>query len=322
VWLALPVSAIATVVSWLHSRGLPTFEVTVSGPTAATVLTALAMAPGLMALGVGARRLWGWFKAHRLPNSWALPPGIAAAGLLTGTASLWLPVLPGNGRDALEAALASPTTEAALVALGGVMVLKPVLTGLTLGAGATGGLLAPSFALGGSAGAAAAGLAGGAGGGGGGGGRRLGDDPQRQGGGGCDALAEQERHGQDGGGAQPPDRRRRGPRGLLGAVEAEDGAEAGAAAQDEAGQVGEGRPVVPRFRGRQATQPDEETDSGDEHIDVEGPAPAEPIRQGSSDEEAGGGPDTGRRAEECEDPPASGTVGEGGVEKRQRRRAE
>ena len=160
VWLALPVSAIATVVSWLHSRGLPTFDVTVSGPTAATMLTALAMVPGLMALGAGARGLWSWFKAHRLPNSWALPPGIAAAGLLTGTASLWLPVLPGNGRDALEAALASPTTGAALVALGGVMVLKPVLTGLTLGAGATGGLLAPSFALGGSAGAAAAGLAG------------------------------------------------------------------------------------------------------------------------------------------------------------------
>ena len=82
-----------------------------------------------------------------------------AAGALTGAASLWLPVLPGNGRDALEAALASPATGASLVALAGVMVLKPLLTGLTLGAGATGGLLAPSFALGGSAGAAVAGLA-------------------------------------------------------------------------------------------------------------------------------------------------------------------
>ena len=46
-----------------------------------------------------------------------------------------------------------------MVALAGVMVLKPLLTGATLGAGATGGLLAPSFALGGSAGAAVAGLA-------------------------------------------------------------------------------------------------------------------------------------------------------------------
>ena len=45
------------------------------------------------------------------------------------------------------------------MALSGVVLLKPLLTGATLGAGATGGLLAPSFALGGSAGAAIAGLA-------------------------------------------------------------------------------------------------------------------------------------------------------------------
>lgn len=156
VLLALPVSVIATVVSWLHSHGRPTFEVAIGGPTTATILTALAAAPALMALGAGARRLWDWFKVHRVPNTWALPAGIATAGTLTGTASLWLPVLPGNGRDALEAALLSPTTSTALLALCGVMVLKPLLTAATLGAGATGGLLAPSFALGGSAGAAVA----------------------------------------------------------------------------------------------------------------------------------------------------------------------
>ena len=157
--LALPVSLIATAVSWLHSHGRPTFDIAVGGPTTATILTALAAAPALMALGAGARRLWDWFKVHRVPNTWALPAGIATAGTLTGTASLWLPVLPGNGRDALEAALLSPATPTALVALSGVVLLKPLLTGATLGAGATGGLLAPSFALGGSAGAAIAGLA-------------------------------------------------------------------------------------------------------------------------------------------------------------------
>ena len=157
--LALPVSLIATAVSWLHSHGRPTFDIAVGGPTTATILTALAAAPALMVLGAGARRLWDWFKAHRVSNTWALPAGIGAAGLLTGAASLWLPVLPGNGRDALEAALLSPATPTALVALSGVVLLKPLLTGATLGAGATGGLLAPSFALGGSAGAAIAGLA-------------------------------------------------------------------------------------------------------------------------------------------------------------------
>ena len=159
VWLALPVSLIATVVSWLLSRGRATFDVAVGAPTAATVVAALTAVPVFLVLGAGARSLWAWFRAHRLPSTWALPVGIGAAGALTGAASLWLPVLPGNGRDALEAALASPTTRTALVALAGVVVLKPLLTGATLGAGATGGLLAPSFALGGSAGAAVAGLA-------------------------------------------------------------------------------------------------------------------------------------------------------------------
>lgn len=154
--LALPVGLIATAVSWLHSRGRPALEVVVDGPDAATVAGALLVAPLALALGVGARGLWAWFRVHRLPDTWALPVGIGAAGALTGTVSLWLPVLPGNGRDALEAALGAPATVPALVALVAVVALKPLLTALTLGSGATGGLLAPSFALGGSAGAAVA----------------------------------------------------------------------------------------------------------------------------------------------------------------------
>lgn len=156
VWLAVPVSLLATVVSWLHSGGRPTFQVTMGTPDTATLVAALPVAGLAALLGVGARSLWRRFKDHRLPDTWALPLGIGAAGLLTGMASLWLPVLPGNGRDALEAALVSPATAAALASLLGVVVLKPLLTGITLGAGATGGLLAPSFALGGSAGAAVA----------------------------------------------------------------------------------------------------------------------------------------------------------------------
>nr|WP_103063186.1 chloride channel protein [Actinomyces qiguomingii] len=154
VWLALPMSLLATVVSWLHSGGQPTFQVTVGAPDTATLVAVLPVAGVAALLGAGARSLWRRLKDHRLPDSWALPLGIGAAGLLTGSSSLWLPVLPGNGRDALEAALLSPATAPALMGLVGVVVLKPLLTGLTLGAGATGGLLAPSFALGGSAGAA------------------------------------------------------------------------------------------------------------------------------------------------------------------------
>ncbi|WP_368501431.1 chloride channel protein [Actinomyces sp.] len=154
--LAVPVGLIATAVSWLHAGTGPAIELTVEEPNAATVTGTLLVAPVALGLGVGARRLWSWFKNHRLTDTWTLPLGIGAAGALTGTASLWLPVLPGNGRDAFEAALRAPATTSALVTLLAVAVLKPLLTGLTLGAGATGGLLAPSFALGASAGSAVA----------------------------------------------------------------------------------------------------------------------------------------------------------------------
>ena len=77
--------------------------------------------------------------------------------------SLRVPAVVGNGRDAMEAALGTRVPEAssgaagaALVMLLGIVVLKPALTGLTLGAGATGGRLAPSLAVGSSAGAALA----------------------------------------------------------------------------------------------------------------------------------------------------------------------
>ncbi|MDO4899802.1 chloride channel protein [Actinomyces sp.] len=156
VWLAVPVSLVATVTSWLQSGGKPTFAVYIDAPDVATLVVALPVAGAAALLGVSARTLWRRLADHRLPDTWALPLGIGTAGLLTGTASLWLPVLPGNGSDALEAALLAPVSLAALATLAGVVALKPLLTGLTLGAGATGGLLAPSFALGGSAGAAIA----------------------------------------------------------------------------------------------------------------------------------------------------------------------
>lgn len=157
--LAVPVSLVATMVSWMHSRGRPTFQMPQAAPSWWTPAVMVALVPVLVALGVGARTGWKWLRDHRLPDTWTLPVGLGAAGALTGALSLGLPMLPGNGKDAMAVALDSPATGAALAALVAIVVLKPVATGLTLGAGATGGLLAPSFALGGSAGAAVAGLA-------------------------------------------------------------------------------------------------------------------------------------------------------------------
>ncbi len=161
--VAVPVCVIATLVSWLHSHGRPTFEITSQGPSSGTVLGLVLLVPVTAALGVGARRLWSWMLARRVRATRWLPVAIGTAGLVTGLVSLQVPAVVGNGRDAMEAALGTRVPEAssgaagaALVMLLGIVVLKPALTGLTLGAGATGGRLAPSLAVGSSAGAALA----------------------------------------------------------------------------------------------------------------------------------------------------------------------
>ena len=161
--VAVPVCVIATLVSWLHSHGRPAFEVASQGLSSGTVLGLVLLVPVAAALGVGARRLWSWMLARRVRAVRWLPVAIGVAGLITGLVSLWVPAVVGNGRDAMEVALgahvpedSSGASSAVLVVLLGIVALKPILTGLTLGAGATGGRLAPSLAVGSSAGAALA----------------------------------------------------------------------------------------------------------------------------------------------------------------------
>ena len=161
--VAVPVCVLAALVSWLHSHGRPAFEVASQGLSSGTVLGLVLLVPVAAALGVGARRLWSWMLARRVRAVRWLPAAIGVAGLATGLVSLWVPAVVGNGRDAMEVALGAHVPEdsssapgAVLVMLLGIVALKPVLTGLTLGAGATGGRLAPSLAVGSSAGAALA----------------------------------------------------------------------------------------------------------------------------------------------------------------------
>ena len=149
-----------------------------------------------------------------------------------------------------------------------------------------------------------------------------GHDPQGQRGGGGGALPDDEQQRQHDRGGEPADGRCRSPGGLLGAVQAEHCAEAGCTAQEQAGQVGECRSVATGVRGGQPAQADEEADRGDRHVDVEGPAPVEPVREGPSDQESGCGSDAARRAEEREDSSATGSFGEGGVEQGECGRAE
>ena len=153
---ALPVSVIATVVAWLGNHNAPTYttpDITLSW---GDLLGALLLIPITLGLGLVSRTLWMWAKDRRVEQGLLLPLTIGLAGACTGVASIWLPMVPGNGKDAMQVALTSPGTQAALLMLLAVVVLKPLLTGATLGAGATGGLLTPSLAAGASAGAALA----------------------------------------------------------------------------------------------------------------------------------------------------------------------
>lgn len=164
--LALPVSVIATAVTWLDNGAAAAVPMSAALPSAPTLVGCVLAASAAGVLGWLARHPWAWLRDHRVRAGWRLPLAIGGAGALTGLVSVWVSIVPGNGRDALQAAVTVPSSlvgpagsdagaplAATVVALASVVVLKPLLTGLTLGAGATGGLLAPSFSLGGCTGA-------------------------------------------------------------------------------------------------------------------------------------------------------------------------
>lgn len=109
---------------------------------------ALALAPLAVAVGLAFERMMNAAPSIQLA-SWLVIPGIAAAGLLTGVCSIWLPELPGNGRSILEVSMASGLT---LTSAALILLLKPLLTTLFLRAGAVGGLLTPALATGAAAG--------------------------------------------------------------------------------------------------------------------------------------------------------------------------
>ena len=85
---------------------------------------------------------------------------IGVAGALTGVASVWLPMLPGNGKDMMQAAFdaSAPTQVFAIL-----LIAKPLATAFYLACGARGGLLTPSLSTGAALGVVAAWAASGAG---------------------------------------------------------------------------------------------------------------------------------------------------------------
>jgi CIC family chloride channel protein len=145
VFPALATSLIATVVSWIY---LPSHATYIDIPnyrfSASLMVWSLLAGVVIGILALGYVRLIGWVSFHRAKGTnifWMMP----LAFLLVGVVGIWYPQLFGNGKDMAHEAFLGVGGIGLFFAL---FALKPLLTSLTLGSGAAGGLFTPFLATG------------------------------------------------------------------------------------------------------------------------------------------------------------------------------
>jgi chloride channel protein, CIC family len=142
---ALACSWIATVTAWIYLpsqaiyTGIPTYPFTV-----AELTWALLAGPVIGLAAVGFIRLIAWVCHHR-PTGWKALIAPLVAFLVLGAIGLEYPQLFGNGKDIAHDAFLGQTSLLLLLAL---FILKPLVTALCLGSGASGGLLTPTMSTG------------------------------------------------------------------------------------------------------------------------------------------------------------------------------
>ncbi|MFZ0835730.1 MAG: chloride channel protein [Mycobacterium sp.] len=145
VLVAVATSCIATVTVWPITHGAPTFLWPDTHFTWRAFLFAITAMPLAALVGTGFNGLMARAKSNAAPKSWTIIPAIGLAALVTGTVSIWMPQMPGNGKSIVLESLAGGDT---LVAVTIAMFLKPVLTALFIRAGAVGGMLTPALSTG------------------------------------------------------------------------------------------------------------------------------------------------------------------------------
>ncbi len=142
---ALACSWIATVTAWIY---LPVHATYLDVPayhfSASLLVWALLVGPIIGLLSTGYVRLIGWVSHHRAKGPKALGAPLVALGAL-GLIGLAYPQLFGNGKDMAHAVFVGGGGFALLFAL---FALKPVVTALCLGSGASGGLFTPTLSTG------------------------------------------------------------------------------------------------------------------------------------------------------------------------------
>lgn len=150
---ALACSATATLVAWAYLGSGPTYaDLPPHVLSPDVVVWAVLAGPLIGLVAVGFVRAIGWVSAHQ-PSRWwwQITAPVVAFGLL-GVVGLALPQLFGNGKDMAEQAFVAGTGGLALFAA--LAVLKPLMTVLCLGSGASGGLFTPTLSTGAALGAA------------------------------------------------------------------------------------------------------------------------------------------------------------------------
>ena len=119
--------------------GIPDYRFTWS------VMTwALLAGPVIGLASAGYIRLIGWVSHHRARGTTALFAPVIAFGIL-GVIGIWYPQLFGNGLDMARDAFLGVGSFSLLLTL---FALKPLVTALCLGSGASGGLFTPTLATG------------------------------------------------------------------------------------------------------------------------------------------------------------------------------
>jgi chloride channel protein, CIC family len=149
---ALACSWIATATAWLYLPDRPTYiDIPAYRFTMTLLVWALLAGPLIGVISSGYIRLIGWVSHHQARGRVALfAPAVAFT--ILGVIAFAYPQLLGNGKDMARDAFLGVDGFTLLLAL---FALKPLVTALCLGSGASGGLFTPTLSTGAVLGGAA-----------------------------------------------------------------------------------------------------------------------------------------------------------------------
>ena len=142
---AVVCSAIATLTAWIYLPSHATYlDIPAYHFSRALLVWALIAGPVVGLFAAGYIRLVGWVSHHQLSGRNALAGPLVAFSIL-GAVAIQYPQLLGNGKDMAHDAFVGA---GGLVLLAALFMLKPVVTALCLGGGASGGLFTPVMSTG------------------------------------------------------------------------------------------------------------------------------------------------------------------------------